>query len=373
MKALVRLSALAALAACAPPPPAAGPAGGSAPPPRAAATWPTGSWEARAIAGAEATSGPAAAAVDGNMESVWSPGRAGTPDAPQDLTVRLAAPLTGLAAVRWDAHPLHYVIYGEGRPVAYRLEASASAAGEDFALVQEVRGNAARSRLALVRADGWRRLRWRFTAAQPALREVRVFGSADGRAPGECWIVLGDSVTSVALDPEGPDAFGGARRARTGRGAILVGAGTGGDATLDIDARLDATMGGWPDGSLIGLCYGANDATRGVSPADYAARLRAACLRLLAAGHRPVLAPPPPTLNPLLADYADACRAIAAEVPGVSAGPDLARLFGSAPESYRTDRVHPNAAGIRLFQEAWAACGAPDPAGGLSSASEPRR
>lgn len=360
----IRRAALApflalSLAGCAASPPAA--PGGDFPGPRgfqheAPLAWPSGSWEPVPLAGTDAASGAGEAAADGNMRSVWAPRTPPASGGSQDLTLRLAAPLTGLAALQWDAHPLHYVTYGEGRPVNYRLEASASASGEDFALVHEVRGNAARSRIVLVQAAGWLRLRWRFTgAAGPALREVRVFRAADGRTPGECWILLGDSVTSVALDLEAPDALTGARRARTGRGALWVGAGTGGDATLEIAPRLDATMAGWPAGSLVGLCYGANDATRGVSAADYAARLKGACRRLLAAGHRPVLAPPPPTLNPLLGEYAEACREIARELPGVTAGPDLASIFEASPESYRTDRVHPNEAGIRRFQEAWGA------------------
>ncbi|MNS47830.1 multifunctional acyl-CoA thioesterase I and protease I and lysophospholipase L1 [compost metagenome] len=312
---------------------------------------------------ARASSGMANLAVDGDRQSEWNPRTAIKPGAPQWLALPLEAPAAGTLAVAWHGHGMHYQ-YGEyGRPRSYEVQVSSNSTdGDDgdWRTVETITDNMVRSRVATFKAPGARWVRLRFLDVwdgryqmEPYIREAAVY-EAEGAGAADVWLVMGDSVTSVGFDPAEPDTFTGAVAERhPGHWPILLSGGTGGDEAANAVKRLEVALPTLPPGSVVGLCYGTNDATRGVSVADYKARLQVAIDMLKAAGHQPVVAVVPWSLNGRIAEYAAACRELTA-ANDLPPGPDFFGYFKAHPEELRTDKVHPTEAGVRSMQRLWA-------------------
>jgi acyl-CoA thioesterase I len=164
-------------------------------------------------------------------------------------------------------------------------------------------------------------------------------------------VALGDSLTVGLGLPA--DAVFPARLARAlaqkGVAAEVVNAGVSGDTTADGFARLDWSV---PDDSdAVILELGANDALRGLDPAQTRANLDA-ILRRLAARHIPVLLAgmrAPPNMG---ADYVRAFDAVypdLAAAHGVIFYPFF--LDGVAAERglNQGDGIHPTAAGVDVI------------------------
>ncbi len=327
----------------------------------------SGAWlQASVIGRATASSGPAGAAVDGDGETEWNPRAFVAPGAPQWLALPLQAPAKQALAVAWHGHALHYVNFDYGRPRTYEVQISADStdgAGGTWRTVARVDDNQVRSRVATFDAPGatWVRLKfltaWSGSDREPYLREAAVYErTAAGMT--DAWLILGDSTTSVGLDPARPPFLARAVAARhPGRLPITLSGGTGGEPAAHLAERLRVALPTLPPGSLVGLCYGTNDATFARKRRDFERDLQAAIATIKAAGHDPLLAVVPWSLNGAIADYAQACRDVA-QANGLPPGPDFYAWFKAHPEELAFDRVHPNAQGVASMQRLWAEAGA---------------
>jgi lysophospholipase L1-like esterase len=330
--------------------------------PRRAAHWRETSQRGKAVA----SSGPAGAAVDGDRTTEWNPRTFVRDDAPEWLALPLDGPAGAELAISWHGHAMHYVNYDYGRPRTYEILTSAdSTDGKDgtWKPAGRVTDNMVRSRVDLVRAPGARWVKlvfltsWSGVDREPFLREVEVRERVDEGAV-DAWLVMGDSTTSVGLDPAQPDAFSPVVAARWPEHApILMSGGTGGDTSAEATARLAVALPTLPAGSVVGLCYGSNDAKRGVALEDYRRGLQAAVDQIRAAGHQPVIATLPWSLNGSVAAYARVCREVG-EANDLPPGPDFHAHFKAHPDELAFDRVHPNEKGVAAMQRLWAEAGA---------------
>lgn len=311
---------------------------------------------------ATASSGLPKLAVDGDRETEWNPRAFIAAGKPQWLALPVEPGAGGQRALVWHGHGMHYQKYDYGKPRSYEVQVSSdSTDGNDgtWKTVENVEENPVRSRITLFEAPGatWVRMRflnaWDYNRAEPFLREVAVY-AIDEQAPADVWLIMGDSVTSVALEPARPDYFAQAvTAAHPDYTPVLLSGGTGGDEAANAVERLDVALPTLPPGSVVGLCYGSNDAARGVTLEAYKARLGAAIDQIREAGHVPILAVVPWSLNGRIAEYAEVCRDLATE-KGLPAGPDFYTYFKAHPEELETDKVHPNEVGIASMQRLWA-------------------
>ncbi len=166
-------------------------------------------------------------------------------------------------------------------------------------------------------------------------------------------LALGDSLTAgYGLAPQ--DAFTGQlERALQDRGydVEVLDAGVSGDTTAGGLARLDWALTDDPDMVLVEL--GANDALRGIDPAEARRNLAAILERLTEAGLPTLLAGMYAPRN-YGADYAEAFDAIypaLAEAYGVHLYPFFLEGVATVPGLNQADGIHPNAAGVEVIVE----------------------
>ncbi len=166
-------------------------------------------------------------------------------------------------------------------------------------------------------------------------------------------VALGDSLTAgYGLPPQ--DAFTTRLQQRlsaNGLNVEVVNAGVSGDTSKGGLARIDWSV---PDGTgLVIVELGANDALRGISPAETAKNLDAIIVRLKQRGIGVLLAGmlAPPSMG---SDYETAFNAI---YPGLAAKHDVPLypffLDGvvADPKLNQADGMHPNAAGTDVIIE----------------------
>lgn len=181
---------------------------------------------------------------------------------------------------------------------------------------------------------------------------VTVLCCAAVRAGAETVIAaFGDSLTAgygLAPDQAFPVQLAKALKAE-GFAVRVINAGVSGDTTAGGKARLDWVLGDKPQVVILEL--GANDALRGVDPAETESNLDAMLTRLKASGARVLLAGmlAPPNLG---ADYGSRFNAIY---------PRLARKFdvplypfflegvAAKPELSLPDGLHPTGPGIAII------------------------
>jgi acyl-CoA thioesterase I len=178
-----------------------------------------------------------------------------------------------------------------------------------------------------------------------------LFGAAWGQAASRL-IVLGDSLTAGFGLP-GNQAFPmqlqAALRAR-GRPVEVINAGVSGDTSAGGLARLDWVL-RQADARFAIVQLGANDALRGLTPAQMdrnldtiVARLRAREIRVLLTG---MLAPPN-----LGREYGEEFRAVfqrIAERHGVALYPFFLDGVAADPRLNQADGIHPNANGVEVI------------------------
>jgi acyl-CoA thioesterase-1 len=173
-------------------------------------------------------------------------------------------------------------------------------------------------------------------------------------APAEAatkLLALGDSLTAgLGLPPEqGFTAKLQAALAADGHAVEVINGGISGDTTAGGLARLDWSLADHPDVALVEL--GANDALRGLDPAETRANLDQILARLQAA-HVKVLLCGMKSLRNWGPDYTDKFEAIY---------PDLAKKYGVPlypffldgvaldPALNQADMMHPNAQGVDVI------------------------
>ncbi len=166
-------------------------------------------------------------------------------------------------------------------------------------------------------------------------------------------VALGDSLTAgYGLPPE--DAFTTRleqRLTQNGLNVEVINAGVSGDTSKGGLARVDWSV---PDGSdLVIVELGANDALRGISPAETAKNLDAIVTRLKRRGISVLLAGmlAPPNMG---TEYENAFNAIypeLAEKHGVELYPFFLDGVAADPKLNQADGIHPNAAGTDVIVE----------------------
>lgn len=172
-------------------------------------------------------------------------------------------------------------------------------------------------------------------------------------APAKTVLALGDSLTAgYGLPSE--DAFPAQlERALAAKGiaAKVVNGGVSGDTSAGGKARLDWALADKPDVAIVAL--GANDALRGLDPAQTEANLDVILARLKAEGVRALLVGmlAPPNLG---ADYGTAFRAVytrLAETHRVPLYPFFLEGVAADPALNQGDGIHPNAKGVAVMVE----------------------
>ena len=94
-----------------------------------------------------------------------------------------------------------------------------------------------------------------------------------------------------------------------------------------------------------------------VDPEESRQGLQAAVDLIRGAGHQPLVAVLPWSLNGAIDAYGRVCREVA-RANGLPPGPDFLAHFKAHPEELAADKVHPNAKGIASMQRLWAEAGA---------------
>ncbi len=166
-------------------------------------------------------------------------------------------------------------------------------------------------------------------------------------------VALGDSLTAgYGLAPE--DAFTTRleqRLKQNGLNVEVVNAGVSGDTSKGGLARVDWSV---PDGSdLVIVELGANDALRGISPAETAKNLDAIVTRLKQRGIGILLAGmlAPPNMGKAYEDAFNAIYPELAEKHGVELYPFFLDGVVADPQFNQADGIHPNAAGTGVIVE----------------------
>jgi len=176
---------------------------------------------------------------------------------------------------------------------------------------------------------------------------------AGGAAAAPAITVLGDSITAgyglkaqEALPVQLQAAL-----ARAGVAARVRNAGVNGDTTSGGLARLDRAVPKDTDVCVVAL--GGNDLLMGVAPARTKANLDAIVRRLKARGITPVLAGmrAPPLLGAAYQQAFDAVWPSLARAHGVALYPFLLEGVALDPRFNLSDRIHPNAQGVRIIAE----------------------
>jgi acyl-CoA thioesterase I len=164
-------------------------------------------------------------------------------------------------------------------------------------------------------------------------------------------LVLGDSLSAGYGLPQadGFEARLAAALRSHGHDVALVDGAVSGDTSAGGLARLDWTLADGADAAIVEL--GANDGLRGVDPAVTEKNLTA-ILDALAARHIPVLLSGMYAMANLGPDYAAAFRAVFDRLgkrPGVLYDPFFLQDVATVPGLNQSDRLHPNAEGVKLI------------------------
>lgn len=181
-----------------------------------------------------------------------------------------------------------------------------------------------------------------------ALGAVLLMAAAPARAEPTTVVSFGDSLSAgynLPHDAAFPNQLEAALTER-GLNVRVVNAGVSGDTTAGGRARLEWMLGDKPD--LVILELGANDALRGIAPAQVEANLDAILTRLRAEGVAVVLAGmyAPPNMG---AEYAKAFNGIyprLAEKHGVALYPFFLEGVVTRRELLLDDGMHPTAEGV---------------------------
>ena len=187
-----------------------------------------------------------------------------------------------------------------------------------------------------------------FKAACLVLATCGIAGSAAAAGAETVITVLGDSLTAgFGLSPE--DAFPAqleTQLRRDGFDVRVVNAGVSGDTSAGGRARLDWVLADAPDLVIVEL--GANDALRGLAPAETEANLDAVLAVLTGRGVAVLLAGmlAPPNFGP---DYGREFGAVfprLADKYAVPFYPFFLDGVAARPRLNQADGVHPNAEGV---------------------------
>lgn len=166
-------------------------------------------------------------------------------------------------------------------------------------------------------------------------------------------LALGDSLTAgygLSTPESFPSQLETALRQR-GHDVVVLNAGLSGDTTAGGLARLDWALGDKPDAALVEL--GANDALRGLDPAQaernldaILTRLTAAKLPILLAGMRA-----PPNLGKEYGTAFNGMYQRLTDKHGAALYPFFLDGVAGKPELNQPDGIHPTAEGIRVIVE----------------------
>ncbi len=160
---------------------------------------------------------------------------------------------------------------------------------------------------------------------------------------------LGDSLTA-GYGLRAADAFPARLEAalrEAGRRVRVIDAGVSGDTTAGGRARLDWVLADGPDAAIVAL--GANDALRGIDPAETSRNLAAILRVLKARGVRVLLAGmlAPPNLGDRYAEAFNAVYPELAAAHGVPLYPFFLDGVAAVPALNQPDGMHPTAEGVR--------------------------
>jgi acyl-CoA thioesterase-1 len=194
----------------------------------------------------------------------------------------------------------------------------------------------------------------RFQAASLFLLLAALFLSS-GRAEAEPIRILafGDSLTAGYGLPQEDGFVPQLQKAldKMGREAMVINGGVSGDTTAGGVARLDWMLADKPD--LVILELGANDALRGLDPAEARRNLETIILRIKEAGAKILLAGMLAPRN-MGEDYANAFDRMYPELAsthGLELYPFFLEGVATKPELNQGDGLHPTKEGIAVIVE----------------------
>jgi lysophospholipase L1-like esterase len=268
-----------------------------------------------------------------------------------------------------------------GSPLDYEIYASSnSTTGADgtWTLVASVTNNTYRTRSHSFDFTG---MKWAkmvvtsvpsFTSNGLQLDEIEVYDISEansrGRIAEDTWFFMGDSITAFwanrytgtgTNDPNSnqPSFAGWINIYNTNYFPSMINGGIGGETSANALARLPQNLTDNPDYHYWALCYGANDAGGNTSnTGNFQANMQAMITMLLANGRMPVI--------PHIACIFDGnhnnvplFNAVIDQLVAtnhIMAGPDCYTYFLTNSQDFRSDGLHPNAAGMRAYNLLWA-------------------
>ncbi len=268
-----------------------------------------------------------------------------------------------------------------GSPLAYYIYTSSnSTTGADgtWTLVASVTNNTYRTRSHSFDFTGMSWVKMvvtavpSFTSNGLQLDEIEVYDISEaysrGRMAEDTWFFMGDSITAFwanrdsatgTNDPNSnqPSFAAWINIYNTNYFPSMIDGGIGGETSANALARLPQNLIDNPDYHYWALCYGANDSAGNTSnTASFQANMQAMITMLLANARIPVIPHIACTLDgehnnvPLFNAVIDQLVA----TNHILAGPDCYTYFLTNSQDFRSDGLHPNAAGMRAYNVLWA-------------------
>jgi lysophospholipase L1-like esterase len=313
-----------------------------------------------------------------------------TPSAPAWMAIKLGSGPTRVM-LEWNAGanynyadpitPMSTPAPDYGSPLAYNIYTSSnSTTGADgtWTLVASVTNNTYRTRSHSFDFTGMSWVKMvvtavpSFTSNGLQLDEIEVYDISEaysrGRMAEDTWFFMGDSITAFwanrasgtgTNDPNSnqPSFAAWINIANTNYFPSMIDGGIGGETSANGVARLPQNLIDNPDYRYWALCYGANDSAGNTSnTATFQANMQAMITMLLANGRIPVIPHIACTLDgehnniPLFNTVIDQLVA----TNHILAGPDCYTYFLTNSQDFRSDGLHPNAAGMRAYNLLWA-------------------
>jgi len=244
---------------------------------------------------------------------------------------------------------------GAMMPTDYTIEVNAAPGGTPpttgWTQVASISGNLRNTIESPVALAGGNWVRMSITGAtdpQVAI-DVDVFSAPGGAS--DAWMLMGDSVTYLAMSYAFSNLPMLVHAARADRWPAIINAAIGGTNTNTATLIIDDTMTGFP-GRYVGLAYGTNDHSSSFE-------MEMLVQQVIAAGKVPVVPHIPwqddPTVDTDLAVMNTAIDALYAKYPQILPGPDLWAAFENHPEYYPDGGgPHPNTVGEGVQRQAWA-------------------
>lgn len=272
------------------------------------------------------------------------------------IAINLGETTATRVLLMWDTHGGWSYWVTESSPADYTIALSSNStngADGDWTTVVTVTGNPVKARSHSFDLNGNTWVRMSMTAGYGTtttrMGAIDLYDISDGCE--DYWVFLGNSITCEVfntIDTGGAfmDLIAQARPAYT---PCVLPASKGGFTSRDIRDNLGQIIEMNPDAKYYALCIGTNDGNL----SDFEVNVQAIIDSIKDAGAVPVLARTFATRSGKKLEYAEKCDELTA-ANDLIPGPDFFTIFNDHTPEYFKDELHPSAAGVTAFHQAWA-------------------